>query len=44
MSDHELIIALVRAWDAYRLGEVARLMKDARERLGLTVPERNKDR
>ena len=40
----EFLKQLVCAWDGYRLGEVARLMVVARERVGLTVPERNKDR
>ncbi len=39
-----LLVELVSAWDAYRMGDVARFMAVARERVGLTVPERNKDR
>lgn len=43
-TDRELLEALVKAWDKYLLGEVSRLMQMARERLGLTLPSRNKDR
>ena len=42
--DVNLLISLVGAWDAYRMGDVARFMAVARARVGLTVPERNKDR
>lgn len=41
---HALLLDLVFAWDHYRLGEVSKLIAKLRAYLGLSLPERNKDR